>query len=32
MNQINYATMSDQELRNYFLQNRNDKLALAAYL
>jgi hypothetical protein len=32
MNQINYATMSDQELRQYFIQNRNDKLALAAYL
>jgi hypothetical protein len=32
MNQINYAAMSEQELRQYFLQHRNDKLALTAYL
>ncbi|MEI6442794.1 MAG: hypothetical protein WCO29_06620 [Nostocales cyanobacterium ELA583] len=32
MNQINYATMSDQELRQYFLKHRNDQAALSAYL
>lgn len=32
MNQINYETMSDIELRNYFLKHRNNKSALQAYL
>lgn len=32
MSQVNYAAMSDQELRRYFLQHRDDKIALRAYL
>ena len=32
MSQVNYATMSDQELRQYFLKHREDKTALQAYL
>nr|WP_236117164.1 hypothetical protein [Hassalia byssoidea] len=32
MSQINYADMSDEELRQYFLQHRQDKIALQAYL
>lgn len=32
MNQINYAAMSDQDLKQYFLQHREDKTALQAYL
>lgn len=32
MTQINYDAMSDQELKRYFLENREDKLALQAYL
>jgi hypothetical protein len=32
MTQINYDEMSDQELKRYFIQNREDKLALQAYL
>jgi fibronectin type 3 domain-containing protein len=32
MNQINYAQMSDEELRQYFLRHRDDKTALKAYL
>ncbi len=32
MSQINYAAMSDQELRRYFLRHREDKMALRAYL
>jgi hypothetical protein len=32
MNQINYAAMSDRELRQYFLRHREDKMALRAYL
>ncbi|MCL1473581.1 DUF6887 family protein [Argonema antarcticum] len=32
MNQVNYAAMSDEELRRYFLQHRDDKIALRAYL
>ncbi|MCV3215752.1 hypothetical protein OGM63_19940 [Plectonema radiosum NIES-515] len=32
MSQINYAAMSDEELRQYFLQHRQDKMALQAYL
>lgn len=32
MSQVNYAAMSDQELRQYFLGHREDKTALRAYL
>lgn len=32
MNQVNYAAMSDQELKQYFRQHREDKVALQAYL
>ncbi|ALF52073.1 hypothetical protein ACX27_03130 [Nostoc piscinale CENA21] len=32
MSQVNYAAMSDEELRRYFLQHRDDKLAFRAYL
>lgn len=32
MNQINYAAMSDQNLKQYFLQHREDKTALQEYL
>lgn len=32
MNQIDYAAMSDQELKQYFLEHREDKTALQAYL
>lgn len=32
MSQVKYAAMSDEELRHYFLLNREDKLALRAYL
>lgn len=32
MNQVNYAAMSDQELRQYFLEHRQDQAALQAYL
>lgn len=32
MNKVNYASMSDEELRSYFLQHRDDKVALRAYL
>ena len=32
MSQINYADMSDKELRQYFLRHREDKMALQAYL
>jgi hypothetical protein len=32
MNEVNYAVMSDQELRQHFLKYREDKLALRAYL
>lgn len=32
MNQVNYAAMSDQDLKRYFLQHRDDKAALQAYL
>ncbi len=32
MSQINYTAMSDKELRQYFLQHREDKVALRAYL
>ncbi len=32
MTPINYDDMSDQELKQYFLRNREDKSALQAYL
>ncbi|MEH2334602.1 DUF6887 family protein [Nostoc sp.] len=32
MSQVNYAAMSDEELRQYFLLHREDKIALRAYL
>ena len=32
MNQVNYAAMSDRELRQHFLRHREDKTALGAYL
>ena len=32
MSQVNYTALSDQELRQYFLIHREDKLALQAYL
>lgn len=32
MSQVNYAAMSDEELRRYFLQHRDDKIALRTYL
>lgn len=32
MSQVNYAAMSDQELKHYFLSHREDKTALRAYL
>ena len=32
MNPINYETMTDAELKNYFLKHRNNKTAFQAYL
>jgi hypothetical protein len=32
MSEVNYAVMSDQELRKYFLLHREDKIAFQAYL
>ncbi|GAP95393.1 DUF6887 family protein [Leptolyngbya sp. NIES-2104] len=32
MSQVNYAAMSDEELKQYFLKHREDKMALRAYL
>jgi hypothetical protein len=32
MSEINYAAMSDEALRQYFLRHREDKTALRAYL
>lgn len=32
MSQVNYAAMSDQQLRQYFLLHREDKMAIRAYL
>ena len=32
METINYSVMSDEELKSYFLQHREDKLALKSYL
>ena len=32
MSHVNYNAMSDAELKQYFLQNRQDQAALEAYL
>jgi len=32
MSKIEYVTMSDQQLRQYFLKHRHDEAALKAYL
>ncbi|MBW4516795.1 MAG: hypothetical protein KME11_16415 [Timaviella obliquedivisa GSE-PSE-MK23-08B] len=32
MKQINYAEMSDQELKHYLVKNRDDQAAFYAYL
>ena len=32
MTKINYETMTDAELKDYFLKHRNNKAALQAYL
>jgi hypothetical protein len=32
MSQVNYTTMSDEELKQHFLRHRDDKMALRAYL
>ncbi|MBD2365295.1 hypothetical protein H6G36_29785 [Anabaena minutissima FACHB-250] len=32
MSQVNYSAMSDAELKQYFLCNRQDKAAFQAYL
>ena len=32
MSQVNYDAMSDRELKQYFLQHRQDRAALEAYL
>jgi hypothetical protein len=32
MSQIDYAAMSDRQLRQYFLEHRHDQVALQAYL
>ncbi|MBW4664673.1 MAG: hypothetical protein KME01_10825 [Chroococcus sp. CMT-3BRIN-NPC107] len=32
MNPVNYAAMSNRDLKQYFLQHREDKTALQAYL
>jgi hypothetical protein len=32
MNQIDYATMTDKQLKDYFLKHRNNKAAFQAYL
>lgn len=32
MNQVDYSAMSDQELKQHFLKNREDKAALQIYL
>lgn len=32
MSEINYATMSDEALREYFLKHRDDESAFQAYL
>jgi hypothetical protein len=32
MTQVNYATMTDQELKQYFLTHRDDEAAFHAYM
>lgn len=32
MNQVNYAAVSDRELKRYFLEHRQDQAVLQAYL
>ncbi|MBD2774981.1 DUF6887 family protein [Iningainema tapete] len=32
MSQIDYAKMDDRQLKQYFLEHRNDEAALKAYL
>ena len=32
MSQIDYAAMTDQQLKQYFLEHRSDEAALQAYL
>ncbi|MBW4621870.1 MAG: hypothetical protein KME17_21220 [Cyanosarcina radialis HA8281-LM2] len=32
MSQVNYNAMSDRDLKRYFLEHRDDKAALEAYL
>ena len=32
MSQVNYAAMSDKQLKQYFLQHREDKVAFQTYL
>jgi hypothetical protein len=32
MNQVDYAAMSDRELKKYFLDHRDDEVAFQAYL
>ncbi len=32
MSQVDYDAMSDQQLKRYFLEHRNDKVALQMYL
>jgi hypothetical protein len=32
MSQVNYAAMSDRDLKQYFLRHREDNIALQAYL
>ncbi|BBD67033.1 hypothetical protein NIES4072_56890 [Nostoc commune NIES-4072] len=32
MNQVNYTAMSDQELKSYFLNHKDDKEAFYAYM
>jgi hypothetical protein len=32
MSQVDYATMTDAELKRYFLEHRHDEAALQAYL
>ncbi|MDZ8133867.1 MAG: hypothetical protein RM049_00900 [Nostoc sp. DedQUE04] len=32
MNKVNYATMSDQQLKSYFLTNKDDKETFYAYM
>lgn len=32
MSQVNYAVMTDEELKQYFIRHRDDKMAFRAYL